>query len=135
MNRKRILYIILALVLAGAAVGYFMWNKPHKKVEDAEGVTVTATQLCKDFAQDEAKASATYAGKALEVSGVAAEIKNNQDGKPVIIMQSEDPSLSVQCTMRDAETDAETGKQVVVKGFFASNDMFGPTLTDCVIKK
>lgn len=135
MNKKRILYLLLAVLIVGGAVAYFQWNKPHQKVEDMQGLSVTASQLCKDFAADETKANATYTGKALDVSGSVSEVKNNQDGKLVITLQSDDPALSVQCTMRDAGNTAGTGQNITVRGVCASYDMFGPTLTDCVIDK
>ncbi len=135
MNKKIILYLLLAAIVIGGAVAYRMWTKPHQKVEDIQGLSVSASQLCKDFAANETKANATYLGKALEVSGAVSEVKNNQEGKLVIILQGDDPALSVQCTMRDAGNTANAGQNIVVKGICASNDMFGPTLTDCVIKK
>lgn len=135
MNKKIILLLLLAAILIGGGVGYYMWNKPHEKVEDVQGLSVSATQLCKDFAADETKANTTYSGKVLEVSGAVSDVKNNQDGKPVVTLQSDDPALSVLCTMRDAGHTAAVGENIVIKGFFASYDMFGPTMTDCVLKK
>jgi hypothetical protein len=135
MNKKFILYLLLAGLVIGGATAYFMWNKPHQKVEDMQGLSVTASQLCKDFATDEAKANTTYTGKVLDVSGAVSEVKNNQDGKLVITLQSDDPALSVQCTMRDAGNTATAGQNITVRGICASYDMFGPTLTDCVIDK
>lgn len=134
-NKKNILYLLLAGALIGGAVGYYMWHKPHEKAEDIKGLSVSASQLCKDFAEDEAKANTRYVGKVLEVNGTVSEVKNNQDGKPVITLQSDDPALSVQCTMRDAGATVKVAETLTIKGFFASYDMFGPTLTDCVVKQ
>jgi hypothetical protein len=135
MNKKIILYLLIAGMLIGGVTAYVMWNKPHQKVEDMQGLSVSASQLCKDFATDETKANTTYTGKALDVSGAVSEVKNNQDGKLVLTLQSDDPALSVQCTMRDAGNKATVGQNITVKGVCASYDMFGPTLTDCVINK
>ena len=82
MNLKRIIYIVLALALVGGAVGVYMWNKPHAKVEDAEGVAITAANLCNAFAANEAQATQQYTNKVLDITGVVAEVKNNQEGKP-----------------------------------------------------
>lgn len=133
MSIKRIISLLIALAFLGGGIAFYLYNKPHEKVEDAKGLAVTSIQLCKDFATDEAKANATYTGKALEVSGIISEVKDNQDGTPVIILAGDNPSLSVQCTMRDKGVKAEPGNTLTVKGFFSSNDMFGPTLTDCVV--
>lgn len=133
MNLKRIIYIVLALALASGAIGYYMWNKPHAKVEDAEGLAVTAANLCNAFAANDAAATTMYTNKVLDVNGVVTEVKNNQDGKAAITLAGNDMA-SVQCTMRDAGATVEVGKSITIRGRFASVDMFGPTLTDCVLK-
>jgi hypothetical protein len=133
MNLKRIIYIVLALALVGGAVGVYMWNKPHAKVEDAEGVAITAANLCNAFASNEAEATRQYTNKVLDISGVVTEVKDNQEGKAAITLAGNDMA-SVQCTMRDAGATAQVGKSVTIRGRFSSVDMFGPTLTDCVLK-
>lgn len=130
---KRILIIVLLGGIIGAAIGYRMWTKPHEKVEDRDALAVTAAQLCKDFTENEQKANTVYAGKALAVSGIVSEVKNNQDGAVVVTLQGDSPDASVQCTMRDKDAVVEKGKTLTVKGFFSSNDMFGVLVTDCIV--
>lgn len=134
MTKKRILYLLLAAVFVGGAVGYYMWNKPHAKIENEKGLTITASQLCAAFAANEAAATAEYTSKVLDITGVVAEVKQNQEGKSAITLQGDD-MMSVQCTMRDADVNVSVGSSVSIKGRFASVDMFGPTLTDCVLNK
>lgn len=136
MNKtiRNILLLVVVGGLIGGVVAYKMWNKPHEMVEDVKGVPVTATQLCADFAKDEQAANKQYAGKALDVSGIVQEVKNNQDGAVVLTLQGSGDDASVQCTMRDKTAKAEVGKQITVKGFYSSNDMFGVLLTDCILQ-
>jgi hypothetical protein len=128
---KKLAYLILIIVVIGGIMAYYQWNKPHEKVEDMQGLTVDAVQLCKDFAANEAKATKTYTGKVLEVKGAITDVQNN--GK-VIVLQGIDETSSVQCNMRDSGNNANKGANITIKGFFSDNSMFGPTLTDCVIK-
>lgn len=129
---KRILIVLLTVGLIGGFIAYKMWTKPHELVEDRNAVTVTAVQLCKDFAENEQNANAVYAGKALAVTGIVGEVKKNQDGALVVTLEGESPDASVQCTMRDKTANAQSGKTITVKGFYSSNDMFGVLLTDCI---
>ncbi|MBS1771553.1 MAG: hypothetical protein JST82_01745 [Bacteroidetes bacterium] len=132
---KKIIYAIVILGLIGGAIGYYEWHKPHEKVEDASAVVVSAVDLCSAYAKDEKAADSIYRNKALEISGEVSEVKMNQDGNSAVTLKSNDELVSVQCTMRDKGVKVEAGKTVVIKGFFADRDMFGPILTDCVLKQ
>jgi len=59
MNKtfRNLLIIALVLVLGGSAVAYFMWNKPHRSVENEKGIEVTASQLVKEYQQNENEAN------------------------------------------------------------------------------
>ena len=133
-SMKKVLIIILLIVVAGAAVGLYMWNKPHKKVEDATGIPVTAVALCNAYSTDEAKANAQYLNKALTVTGEVSDVSKNQDGGVVVLLKSNDPVLVVQCTMRDKNAQVEKGKNITVAGFCSGNDITSVLLTDCIIK-
>lgn len=138
MKRKTLLTILAIVLVAGgigAGVAYNMWNKPHAKVEDEKGITITADELCREYTTDEAAANAKYLGKALEVSGTIAKQEKNQEGALVVTLQGNDADLSVQCTMRDRNEKLEPGRQVVMKGYSSGGDMFGALLTDCIVKQ
>lgn len=131
---KKVLIIILICIVAGAAVGIYMWNKPHKKVENATGISVTAVALCNAYSTDEAKANTQYLNKALIVSGEVADVTKNQDGGTVVLLKSADPMLVVQCTMRDKSAQATKGANITIAGFCSGNDITSVLLTDCIIK-
>lgn len=134
MSKKTIGLVVLLLIIIGGAIGYRMWNKPHEKVEDQEGIKITATALCDAYSADEAAANKQYNGKALEVSGTVSETAQTQDGGNIIRLQGNDAGMTVQCTMRDKGTTAKAGASVTVKGFCSGNTMFDVVMTDCVIK-
>ncbi|OSZ79093.1 hypothetical protein CAP35_12830 [Chitinophagaceae bacterium IBVUCB1] len=133
MNKKRILYLLLAAIFIGGAVGFYMWNKPHAKVEDMKGVTVNAGDLCSAFANNEAAANEQYLNKALVVSGTVAEVATNQDGGVAIIITG-NADGNVLCTMREKDAKATAGQQVTVKGVCTGFIITDVTLTDCVLQ-
>ena len=135
-KKKRLLILVLvgAIVVTGVGVGVVMWNKAPDKVEGSKGIPLTATQLCTEFGADEAAANHKYLNKALEVTGTVSEVSKNQDGIPVVILQGDDPSMNVQCSMREKNVAVAVGKTITIKGFCSGNTMFDVLLTDCIIE-
>lgn len=132
---KKIVITILVLGLIGGAVGAMMWFKPHPKAEDAKGIAFTATALAKEYNTDEKMADAKYLNKVIEVTGTVSESEKNQDGGLMVILQTEDPTAGVQCTMREKNITVTKGQTVTLKGFCSGNGITGVSLTDCVIGK
>jgi hypothetical protein len=130
---KKILIIILVLGIIGAATGAYLWYKPHKKVEDAKGIGITAIELSKEYSASEKDADAKYLNKAIEVSGTVSEVEKNQDGGLMVILDSGDPMTGVQCTMRGKGAAISKGQQVTLKGFCSGNGITGVLLTDCIV--
>lgn len=124
-----------AVVLIGAGIGVYLWNKPPAKVEDSKGIPISATELCKQFSANETQANQKYLNKAVEVTGTVGEISKNQDGATVAVLQGDDPAMGVQCTMRDKNVVLSSGKTVTLKGFCSGNTMFDVLLTDCIVKE
>lgn len=132
---KYILVVVLIVISIIGITGYRMWNKPEEKVEDVQGIPVTAAGLVGEFAADETKANAKYINKAIEVTGTVSGIEQNQDGGTMVLLQSDDPMMVVQCAMQDKGVTVETGKNVKIKGFYSASSLLGISLTGCVIVK
>jgi len=131
---RKIFIAVVVIAVAGSLTGIYLWNKPHKKVEDAPSIAISAVDLHKAFAANEADANGKYLKKALEVSGTVAEVDKNQDGGTMVVLQTDDVMAGVQCTMRDKNINVEKGKAVTIKGFCSDNGIMGIILTDCVMK-
>jgi hypothetical protein len=132
---KGIKYFFIILIIAVAAVaatGIYLWNKPHIKVEDRKGITLTADQLCKAFNENEAAANTLYLNKAIQVSGRISEVATNLDGGSMIVIQTSDASSAVQCSMREQNVPLQIGEMVVLKGFCSGNTITGVSLTGCI---
>jgi hypothetical protein len=130
---KKVLYTVIILALIGAGTAVYLWNKPHKKVENAEGIKISAVDLFKAYSADENKANALYLNKAIEVSGEISEIDKNQDGGSMFILATGDAMMNVQCTMREKTVSASKGQKVSIKGFCSGSSITGISLTDCVM--
>jgi len=115
-SRSRpLLAFILVLFAAGVAI-WFYTNKPNRTVADERGMEITAVQLVKDYQADEAAANTKYLDKVLQVSGTITEVSKNQEGKPTVLLSSEDAMTSVFCTLKD-EVSLTPGATISIKGF------------------
>lgn len=136
-NKKKGLKITLLLFLiitvTGGFVGYKMWTKPHRNVESAKAVTVTATQIAIAYESNEATANNLYLDKVLEVSGEVASIATNQKGEPVITLKGSDMS-GVICTLAGtAPATLNAGAPLLVKGI-CTGFLTDVVLVRCIVK-
>ena len=113
---KIFVIVILLLIVVGGVVGYNMWTKPNRSVENEKGISITAAQLVKEFQENEATANGKYLNKAIEVTGTVAESGKNQDGKPTITLSSDDAFSGVFCTLKETQGNLASGASVTIKG-------------------
>lgn len=110
-----LLSILLILATAGV-VGYKMYTKPHRNVEEAKAVNAQAEKLVAAYESDEALANGQYLDKVLEVSGEVTEISKNQKNESVIVLKGTDMG-TVRCTLSgEVSPGTRTGVQAVIKG-------------------
>lgn len=110
------LTILMIVIIGGAAIAYFMWNKPQRKVENEQGIIVTSAQLVKEFQANEMDANKKYLDKAIQVTGTVSDVKNNQEGNPSIMLSSDDAFTGVLCTLKEAAPNISNGATVTIKG-------------------
>lgn len=138
MNKKKWIGLFVVGLIIGVCTGLYVWkyviNKPHEKVEDAKGITITAMALAKEYSTNEKRSDSIYLNKAIEVSGVISEIDKNQDGGLMVVLKTDDPSAGVQCALRDTGATVTKDQNITIKGFCSGNGITGVSLTDCVIK-
>jgi hypothetical protein len=112
--------IALIGIVALIAIGWTAWyafNKPHRSLDESQMIRVQADSLFLAFQQDETTANAAYLDKALEVSGMIAEIKTNQQGQTVLVLDSGDPMGGIVCTLTRPAEGLVKSQQVIVRGF------------------
>lgn len=106
----------LIIVITGGFVGYQMYTKPHRNVEHANALTVSALKLATAYENNETVANGLYLDKVLEVDGEISEISKNQKGETVIALKGTDMG-TVRCTVEGpAPADIGSGAKAVLKG-------------------
>lgn len=115
-TKKTLLAVVLALVAIAGITGYMLWNKPHKDVEAADAVSITATDLYSIYITDTAKAKLLYTDKVLLVSGKVNRVSTNLQAQQVIYMETPVSGAYINCTM-EAKADAvKAGNDITIKG-------------------
>lgn len=118
--KKSILIVLAVVLVAGAAIGYYMYNKPVETLESQEAADeISATALFSEFSENETEAMAKYEGKVLEVEGSLIEIMKNSDGSITLILDGGDPIFGVKCRLDpsvEGEVIPEKGETVRLKG-------------------
>ena len=115
-TNKIILSAILAIVCIGIITGYLLWNKPHKDVESADAVKITAADLYNIFITDSSKARSSYTDKVLLVSGEINNVSINQQSQQVIFFKTTVAGAFINCTMEGKAEGLKAGAQVTIKG-------------------
>jgi len=114
---KKILPVVLVLALAGAAIAYYLYNKPvasleHKKAD----VTATSAEIYSAYEQDEAAANTVYLGKIVEVTGPVSLV-TDEGGKIKVHLDTGSPMAAVICELESGPMPAlKTGQVVTIKG-------------------
>ncbi|MFN8253594.1 MAG: hypothetical protein U0V75_17115 [Ferruginibacter sp.] len=118
-KKKIVKWTLLVIVLLGATaavVGYKMYNKPHRSVQDADAMAVSATDLVTKYETDETASNKQYLDKVLNVTGEVSSVAQNQKGETVITLKGSDMG-GVICTMEGKNTEAfQTGSMIQLQG-------------------
>jgi len=135
---KVILVIIGAAILIGGGVGYYLFNKPARDVQNTKtDFSYNASEIVNEYLTDAQKANAKYldeAGnsKVLEISGTVAEISEDFNKQTVILLKSQDDKAGVSCTFMST-TNSNTqnikiGDNIVIKGVIRSGASYDKDL-------
>ena len=133
-NFKIALVIFFILIVGGASVAWYMFNKPRRNVSNEKGIILTAAQLVSEYQANEAQANIKYLDKPIEVTGTVSEVKNNQEGKTTILVSSNDPMSGVFITLKENVTNITPGATITIKGI-CSGMLSDVRLREAVIVK
>jgi hypothetical protein len=135
---RKILFILLFLAVAGGAIGYYMWNKPHASVSGkTPDFSLSPAALLADFQQDEQAANTKYLGKIIQVSGKILEIIPGEELQMQVVLETGDLMSRVSCGLEEnheafLERGLKKGDPVTIKGF-CSGMTLDVVLDRCVI--
>lgn len=117
---KKILLILIAIAaVAGAAGGYYLWNKPHQNMSKADAAyALEANALFMEYESDEAAANAKYLSKIIEVKGEVSQVLEGEN--TTVVLATENGIFGVKCEL-DPHSKVEfpsykAGDQVALKG-------------------
>ena len=119
-------------VIAGV-IGISAWYvflKPGRNIQHEQGITISAGAIYKSYKENEKTANTAYLDKAITVFGKISEVKTNQQGQQVIVLETEDPVFGIVCTMQNP-VDAVAGKEIKIKGF-CTGYTTDVVLRDCI---
>ncbi len=152
MSRKKIIKVVLFIVgggvVAALLVGTYLFNKPHRNVQEAAiDFTVSSNALVDEYLGNPSAANKKYLNEegnskiiavTGEVSSKTVDLKNQQ----VILLKSTGAKAGVSCTfMASTNKVAESltvGQQVTIKGVIRSGASYDPDLgfyEDVIIEK
>ncbi len=142
MKKKKFFKIALIVIgvgiLIGGSVGYYMFNKPARDVQNTKtDFSYNASEIVNEYLTDVQKANDKYldeAGnsKVLEISGIVANISEDFNNQKVILLKAETDKSGVSCTFTQ-ETNSSTlnvkiGDQITIKGVIRSGASFDEDL-------
>lgn len=113
---RKIIYIGLVLLIAGGAIGVYLFNKPVQQMDRMKtDVEIASSELLELFEENEENANTLYLDKIIEVTGEVAKVDSGD--KMTIYLDAGNPLSQVICQLEDGVTELpEIGDKVTVKG-------------------
>ena len=135
---KIFLIIVASGIVLGAATVYYVFNKPHRNIEDATpSFFMTAKNLYNEFNTNEKAANLKYGDKIIQVSGKIVEISGKGYNQTIVL---NDELKAVSCALdslaivkdKNIISSLTTGDSITLKGKCDGLDMImGVVLTRC----
>ncbi len=118
--RKKVTINIILFTIMGfstlAFIGFVIWNKPHRNIKDGAALEIRAVDLYRTIARDNTKTKSNFLNKIVAVTGEVSQIQKNRDGGQVILLQTNVPNASINCTMEENAMEIKAGDTIVIKG-------------------
>lgn len=111
-----ILVSILLIILSGAAIGYYLFNKGPIDVKSSSGIKINASELYADFTTDSTAAQKKYAGKIVEVSGIVHAVSVKTEASQLVTIATNTEGAFINCTMEGPVAGISSGDKVSIKG-------------------
>lgn len=141
MTKKR-KYIWISLLILLLITGAYAYREYSRKPADLADVQPTARVLADSlvalFETDEPKANTLYLGQAIEVSGIIAEIANQQDTVVNVLLGSKESLHRVSCLIsanhiKDVKL-FKPGENITLRGI-CNGYLMDVELNRCVVVK
>ena len=134
--KKKIFLSLGIMSIAGAAFGFYLFNKPHQSIADVKpDFQLDSKSIIGEFENNENAANKKFNGKVIEISGVVSEKSKDEKGKLNVTLEGEDLA-GIGCvfdplSMSKAGNLAE-GQKVKIKGV-CTGILMDVVMVDCVV--
>ena len=132
---KIALFVVTFIALSGILAALYMYNLKHTDMAKAKpDFVITASELLKEFEDNETAASTRYVNKILEVKGTIASVKPAENNVMNISLMTESDLSSVICTFNAiADPSAfRTGDDITLRGE-CSGFLMDVLLNNCAV--
>ncbi len=141
-KRKKIIkvaaFVVVAGLLIGAGVAYYMYNLPHRDVQSSPtDYRLTVSELVSEYITDMEAANKKYLAedgnsKILEVTGTILRSRTNMNNQQVIVLQNAGDPAGVNATLTqlasEQTSEVKEGQKITVKGVIRSGVYFDENL-------
>jgi hypothetical protein len=104
------------VIITGVIIGYKLWNKPHENIKNASAIKINAIALYNTLANDSLYTPSSLINQVLVVSGKVKSVSKNQQKQQVILLETNVPDGSVNCTMEENVKIVKAGDSILLKG-------------------
>ena len=115
---KKVLSFILGIIIILLLAFIVVINLPQASIKNkAADYSIDANELFSAYSVNEAKANSTYNGKVIEVSGKLIDLSVDEQGNPVLLLDSGDDFGGILCTLDNKPKSLPSiGQEIKVKG-------------------
>jgi tRNA_anti-like len=99
MSRKRIIWLLVLVVIAGGAYyGYMEYNRTNKDLSKVKpDIITTAPDIIKEFQDNDTAANKKFLGKIVELSGNVKKLEKDEQGDYTVVLGDAFSLSSVRC--------------------------------------
>lgn len=120
-GKKRILLAVILVIIAVAIYIYREFNRTNVNIAKEESAfTLSATELIKDFTDNDSAASRKYVGKIISVTGLVKTVNQDERGYYTVSLGDTSSLSSVRCSVDSMYTARATsvkpGMKIMIKG-------------------
>jgi hypothetical protein len=138
---KKIIWFALAVVMLGIIIGIFTWLYAFRKADTSVAskkadIEIKATDLVKNFTDNEEAANKTYLDKVVLVSGIIDKISEDSTSVSIYLKTPQDMA-GVMCGFNKTAIDKSTlkpGDEIRIKGI-CTGYLMDVVLNKCAIEK
>ena len=142
MKKSKIIKAVIITVVIGiigaGAIGYYMFNKPHRNVQNADAdYALSSSQVVTEYLTDKTAANEKYLSadgdsKILAVTGTVNKISDDFNGQKVVLLKNENDKAGVSCSFtketNSSVAELKIGQTATIKGVIRSGASYDEDL-------